>query len=472
MIGGGITGLSAAYELIHTIDRRAEDLEITVLESGDRFGGKIRTQPFAGHPVDEAADAFLARVPDAVELCRQVGLGDRLVSPAVRHAHLYSLGRLRPFPDGLVLGAPTDLDALRESGAVTEAGIERAALDLTMGPDPVGDPVLGDESVGSLVRRRLGDEVYERLVAPLLSGVHAGNADLLSVAAAAPQFALALRTHDSLIEGLRAQRAAAAAHDPDAPVFFGLPGGTEMLVDAVVDALQLSGADLRLDAAVAHVVPGADERPGFTLTVAGVGAPVDADAVIITTPLDVTAGLVAPFDADVAGEMAAVEYASVALIALAVPLDELDGPLDGSGFLVAQPEGLLVTACTWASSKWAHLADPEVAILRASVGRADDTRAEAMDDDELIARVRTDLETTMGLVATPTAVRITRWPRALPQLGVGHLDRARAWQHQLAGSHPGLAVAGAGYLGLGIPACIAQGRQAARALLDRLDRTE
>ena len=210
VVGAGITGLSAAYELAVRHPGRAE---IVVLEAGDRFGGKIRTTPFAGLPVDEAADAFLARVPDAVELCRELGLGGQLVTPATGQAYLYSRGELRPFPPGVVLGVPTDLDALAASGALSPAGVDRAALDLTMGPDPdrfgVEDPA--DESVGAVVRRRVGDEVFERLVAPLLSGVHAGNADQLSLAAGAPQLGAALRDHPSLIGGLRAELVLPAA---------------------------------------------------------------------------------------------------------------------------------------------------------------------------------------------------------------------------------------------------------------------
>ncbi len=368
VVGGGITGLSAAYELVHERDDR---VEVTVLEADDRFGGKIRTRPFAGHPLDEAADAFLARVPDAVDLCHDVGLDHDLVSPAVRQAYLYSRGELRPFPEGVVLGVPTDLDALGTSGALSPEGVARAALDLSMGPDParfgVDDPP--DESVGAVVRRRVGDEVFERLVAPLLSGVHAGDADRLSLAAGAPQLAAALRDHESLIGGLQAQRAAA---DPDRPVFFGLAHGSETLTEALVDALRLAGADLRVRAPVEAI---GDAGGGFTVRVAGSGEWLDADAVVLTCPLDATAGLLAPLAPDVAAAMAAVAYADVALVALAVPVDGIDRPLDGSGFLVAQPEGLLLTACSWASSKWAHLADPQVALLRASVGRADDTRA-------------------------------------------------------------------------------------------------
>jgi protoporphyrinogen/coproporphyrinogen III oxidase len=461
VVGGGVTGLSAAYELAC---ERHGHVEVTVLEAGDRFGGKIRTRPFAGHPLDEAADAFLARVPDAVDLCRDLGLDDDLVSPAVRKAYLYSRGQLRPFPEGVVLGVPTDLDALAASGTLSPAGLERAALDLSMGPDlarfGVDDPP--DESVGAVVRRRVGDEVFERLVAPLLSGVHAGNADRLSLAAGAPQLAVALRDHPSLIGGLVAQRGAA---DPDRPVFFGLAHGSETLTDALVDALRAAGAELHLGAPVEAVEPSGGPAGGYTVRVTGTAEWLVADAVVLTCPLDATAALLAGVTPDAATAMADVAYADVALVALAVPIDGIDRPLDGSGFLVAQPEELLLTACSWASSKWAHLADGKVALLRASVGRADDARANALDDEELVDAVKADLATTMGLHAAPSEVRVSRWARALPQFEVGHLERVRAWRSALAADHPRLEVAGAGLSGLGIPACIGQGRAAARSLL-------
>jgi oxygen-dependent protoporphyrinogen oxidase len=463
VVGGGITGLSAAYELV----TGTEGIEVVVLEASRRWGGKIRTGELGGLAVDEAADAFLARVPDAVGLCRQLGLGDQLVTPATSRAYLYSLGELRPFPEGGVLGVPTDLHALAASGALTPEGVDRVALDLTMGPDParfgVDDPP--DESVGTVVRRRVGDEVFERLVAPLLSGVHAGNADRLSLAAGAPQFAAALHDHPSLIEGLRAQRAAAAAAAPPgapAPVFFGLAGGTETLVDALVVALVDAGADLRLDASAT----GLRSRPGGPGYLVTVGAEeMEVDGVVLAAPLPFVGALLAPHLPEVAGEMAAVDWAEVALVTLVVPSAGIDRELDGSGFLVAPPEGLVLTACSWASSKWAHLSRPGQAVLRASVGRADDRRGTDLDDDALLEVVRADLATTMQLRGEPTELRVRRWPRALPQFGVGHLDRARAWSARLAEACPGVAVAGAGVLGLGIPACIGQGRRAARAVL-------
>jgi oxygen-dependent protoporphyrinogen oxidase len=473
VVGGGITGLSAAYELARGPGEHiGAPVEVVLVEAEPRFGGKIRTSSVAGLPVDEAADAFLARVPDAVDLCRELGLGDQLVSPAAGQAYLYSRGALRPFPPGVVLGVPTDLDALRASGALSDQGVARAADDLTMGPDParfaITDPP--DESVGAVVRRRVGDEVFERLVAPLLSGVHAGDADRLSVAAGAPQFAAALREHPSLIEGLRAQRAAASADSGggEAPVFYGLASGSQTLTDALVTALDRAGADLRSGTTVEQLDA---TTTGYRLSLHR-GEAIDVDAVVLTTPLPATAALVATLDGttrrDVADEMKAVDYAEVALVTCSVAIDGVDRDLDGSGFLVAQPEGLLLTACSWASTKWAHLAQPGHAILRASVGRADDRRGAALTDDELVAAVLADLATTMELHAPPDEVRVSRWPAALPQFTVGHLDRARTWEPRLSEASPHLAIAGAGVLGLGVPACVGQGRAAARRVLSAL----
>ena len=312
------------------------------------------------------------------------------------------------------------------------------------------------------MRRRVGDEVFERLVAPLLSGVHAGNADRLSLAAGAPQLAAALRDHESLIGGLQAQRAAA---DPERPVFFGLAHGTETLTDALVDALRLAGVDLRLGATVeaarARSVATVAATPSASPGAASGSTPTPSCSPAHSMPPPGCSHRSRP---NRPPRWPHVGYADVALVALAVPIDGIDRPLDGSGFLVAQPEGLLLTACSWASSKWAHLADPDVALLRASVGRADDTRANRLDDGELVEAVRADLAITMGLRAEPSETRVTRWARALPQFEVGHLDRVRAWRSDWPPTIPGLEVAGAGMSGLGIPACIGQGRAAARSL--------
>ena len=459
VVGGGITGLTVAFTLLEA----RPDLQVDLIEAGDQVGGKVWTGPFAGYQVDAAADAFLARVPDGIDLCRRLGLADDLVAPAARTAYLYSGGALRPFPEGLVLGIPTDLDALARSGVISAEGIDRAAQDLTMGPDRPGTV---DESVGDLVRRRLGDEIYEVLVGPLLSGVNAGNADHLSVAAGAPQFAAAIARHGSLIAGARAQRQASL--DTDAPVFFGLPGGTQRLTDTLAARITAMGGRIHTGAWVDAV----DRAPdgGYVVSAStsrsGPGRDRYADTVVVTTPLFVTSALVAPFAPEAAQAMAEVEYASAIMVVLAIPRDQIDHPLDASGFLVAGSEDLLLTACSWASSKWAHLRDERVAILRASAGRHHDQRALGYGDDELVDVLLADLGTTMGVRGAPEEVRVTRWERSLPQFRPGHLQRVEQWRQALRVAAPGLLATGAGFEGLGLPACIRQARETAEQALD------
>jgi protoporphyrinogen/coproporphyrinogen III oxidase len=446
VVGAGITGLTTA----HTILRDDPGADVVVVDADDHVGGKIRTTEFAGHLVDCGADAFLARVPEGVELCRELGLDHRLVPPAVRRAYVYADGALRLYPDGLVLGIPTDLEALAASGVVSASGVARAAEDLTM----QGDVWREDESVGSLVRRRVGDEVFERLVAPLLSGVNAGNADELSVEAGAPQFAAALRDQPSLIAGLRRQRE--AANDPDAPVFYGFPTGTQTLTDALARRIRAAGGAIRSSTKVSSI-----ERRTTGYRVRLDGEAIDADAIALTTPAPANARLLQPLQPEVATGLGEVEYSSVVMVAFAFPRAATERALDGSGFLVAEGEGLLLTACSWASSKWAHLDDGEHIILRVSAGRHHDRRALDLDDDDLVAALVADLGRTMDITSPPGAVRVTRWPESLPQFPPGHLGRVRAWRAALASELPGLVMGGAAFDGLGLPACIRQGRRLA-----------
>lgn len=448
VVGGGITGLTAAHVLAHAGN------PVTLLDAADRVGGLVRTTPFAGHPVDWGADAFLARVPEGVELCRELGLAGRLTTPAARRAHVYTGGRLVPMPEGLVLGVPTDLDALAASGIVSPAGVARAAEDLHRAAPPLDR----DVAVGALVRDRLGDEVFETLVAPLLSGVNAGDADELSLEAGAPQLAAAARRGGSLIEALRAQ---AATADPDAPVFYGLPTGTQTLTDALAASARAAGAQILVGTPVTGLRR-SDAGAWEVLTTTGA---LRAGGVVLATPGYVTAPLLAPVAPAIAAGLAELAYASVALVTLAVPRDRIPHPLDGSGFLVSEAEGLLLTACSWASSKWAHLADDRFVLLRASAGRHHDPRFVELDDDTLVAHLVDELGTTMGLHGPPSEVRVTRWMRALPQYRPGHLERVARWRAELAETAPGLVLAGAAYDGLGLPACIRQARAAAGAVL-------
>lgn len=440
VVGAGIAGLAAAWAA------RSQGAEVVVLEAGDRAGGKLHSSTVAGVSLDESADAFLARVPEAVDLCRELGLDD-LVAPATGRAYIWSGDALRPLPADQLLGVPTDLDAVAESGILTANGIARAREDLTR-PDDRPD---GDEAVGALVRRRLGDEVLDKLVAPLVGGIWAADCDALSLQVATPALADARRRDPSLVRGAVAVRSAAPATDQ--PVFLAPRGGMARLVDALVEAL---GDAVRLD----HPVTAIEQVAGGGWRVGDM----TGSAVVVATPAFATAPLLAPHAPAAADLLAGIGYASVALVTLAVPRDGIDRPLDGSGYLVPPSEGRLMTACSWTSSKWSHLdVDPSLALLRASAGRADDERALGFSDDALVAALRADLRDTMGLRAAPADVRISRWIRSFPQPRPGHLDRVAAIESELPA---GLGLAGAWREGVGIPACIRSARRAAtRALV-------
>ena len=430
IVGAGITGLAAGYEAAKA------GAEVVVYEAAERAGGRILTSELAGQSVDEGADAFLARVPWATELCQELGLGAELVSPAQRAAFVYSRGALRALPQPNVLGVPLDFDALASSEILSDDGVARARQE----PDLAGSPLAGDESVGVLVRRRLGDELADRLVDPLIGGINASSIDDLSVRAAVPQLAEAASRGSSLVRELR-RLAASSTADPDAPVFYTLPDGLGRLTDELSERL---GDRLRLSSPVADL------------------GELDADRVIVTLPADAVRALVAPVSASAAERLDSIDYASVVLVSLAYDAINVNHPMAGSGYLVPAVEGRTITACSWASSKWAHVGSPNTVVLRVSAGRYGDDRALALDDDALLEAVGADLAETMELDAQPHTVRISRWERSLPQFRPGHLELVADIEQSLIHDAPWLQVTGAWARGLGIPACIHQGRLAAQ----------
>lgn len=449
VVGGGISGLVAAYRL----QRAGVDVELH--EADDRLGGKIRTTPFGGLPsVDCGADAFLARVPYAIDLCRELGFADELISPATGNAYIWSHGALRAIPAPNFLGVPLDPATVAASGIVDQESADAIEADLAR----VRDDVLtdADESVGSLVRRRLGDAVLERLVDPLLGGIYAGNADRLSLAAGAPQLDAAARTDASLVRGLRTmlrQRAVSAPGAPGAPVFFAPPDGMSRVVR-------------ELEARLApHIRLGRQAR---TIERDGEGWRVDgdhADHVVLATPAYVTADLLRDIAPEASRIAATIDYAGVVLVSFAFAADAIDRPLDASGFLVPKPEGLQLTACSWSSTKWAHLGRGAHTIVRASAGHYGNEHALALDDDILVRALLDELGETMAVRGEPVEVRISRWPRSFPQYTPGHADRVTQLERALLTDAPGLVLAGAAYRGIGLPACIDQADRAAKALI-------
>lgn len=447
VIGGGIAGLAAAHRLLGTGAR------VTVLEASDRLGGKLLPGEIEGVRVDLGAESMLARRPEAVALAREVGLADRLQPPATATAAIWTRGALRPMPKGHVMGVPGDASAL--AGVVSDEGLRRIEQDRELPPTEVGD----DIAVGAYVAARLGREVVDRLVEPLLGGVYAGDAYRISMRSAVPQLFEAARTHDSLMEGVRALQARAARNQQTGPVFMGIEGGVGQLPLAVADSVRARGGEILLNSK-AHGLRKAEE--GWEVYVED--RCLEADAVVVAVPAYAAAALLGVEAPAAAAELAGVEYASMALMTLAYRRGETDLP-EGSGFLVPPVDGHTIKASTFASRKWGWIADedPDLLVLRTSVGRYGETEILKRADDELIELSRRDLRAATGLDAAPVATRVTRWHDGLPQYPVGHHARvARVREH--VSKLPGLAVCGAAYDGVGIPACIAS----AYAAVDQL----
>jgi oxygen-dependent protoporphyrinogen oxidase len=450
VIGAGIGGLAAAHRLL---DR---GVRVTVVEASDRVGGKLLPGEIAGARVDLGAESMLARRPEAVALAREVGLTDRLQPPATATASIWTRGTLRPMPKGHVMGVPGTASAL--SGVLSDEGLRRIERDADLPRTEVGD----DVAVGEYVAARLGREVVDRLVEPLLGGVYAGDAYRISMRSAVPQLFEAAKTHDSLTEAVRGIQERAAAAQQTGPVFMGIQGGVGQLPLAVAESARARGAEILTGTPVKEL-----RRTGTSgwRVVAG-DRVLDADGVIVAVPAPVAAGLLRAEAPGAAAELGVVEYASMALITLAYRRADINLP-EGSGFLVPPVDGRTIKASTFASQKWGWIADqnPDVVVLRTSVGRYGETTILERDDTGLVDVSRHDLREATGLDATPLETRVTRWTDGLPQYPVGHHARvARIREH--VGKLPGLAVCGAAYDGVGIPATIASAYAAVERLTD------
>ncbi|MFD7787805.1 protoporphyrinogen oxidase [Streptomyces nojiriensis] len=457
VIGGGIAGLAAAHRLL------AEGFRVTLLEAGPRLGGKLYAGELAGARVDLGAESMLARRPEAVALAEAVGLGEAVQAPATATAHLWTRGALRPMPRGHVMGVPGDLGPLAASGVLSAEGLARIEAERTLPPTEIGD----DVAVGAYVAARLGREVVDRLVEPLLGGVYAGDAYRISMRAAVPQLFEAARTHALLGDGVRElQRRAQASPQQAGPVFAGIDGGIGRLPVAAAEACRAAGARLATDTPVREVV----RTAGGWRVVAGAEA-IEADAVILATPAGAAARLLDGLAPAAAAELRGVEYASMALITMAFRRSDLPTAVSGggaSGFLVPPVDGRTIKASTFSSNKWAWAgADPDLFLLRTSVGRYADESDLQREDGELVDVSLADLGEAVGLAARPVASTVTRWDGGLPQYPVGHLDRVARIRASVA-ALPGLAVCGAVYDGVGIPACIASAGKAADAVIAAL----
>lgn len=460
VIGGGIAGLVAAYDLVQA------GWTVEVHEASDRWGGKVWSSPVGDRLVDAGPDAFLARVEPGRRLCADLGLEAELTSPVSPvPAYLARDGALHQLPAGSMLGVPTDLDVLRGGGLISAEGIAAAEADRTAPATPIRTPssdgaggIIDDISVGAFCRARLGDEITDRLVDPLLGGINASDIDSLSLRAGAPLLASAADRGPSLMAELARLRPATGATLGTSvgaqPVFYGVPGGTARIIDALLSALEGSGrTKLNLHAPIT----------ALDQVVGGTGA--DDVPVIVGTPTFAAAEIVGAASPDAAALLAGIEYASVAQVMVELPRTAVEYELDASGILFPRVDGTMLTACTWMSTKWAHYRRPDSVLLRLSSGRFGDERPADHDDASLVAALLDDLRTVLAVDGDPIATRVMRWNRALPQYSPGHLDRVAAIDDALATDAPNVHLVGAAYRGIGLPACIDDGRTVARELL-------
>lgn len=461
IVGGGMSGLAAAYRL-HKLNPA---IQLTLIEREDRLGGKILTDALNDFVIEGAPDSFLARKPRGVGLCEELGIADQLYGRDPRHAKTFvkSEGALYPLPSGLSGMIPTNLDALANNPLISPAGKERLAQEMILPPRPKNADH-DDESVASFVSRRLGREVYEKLVEPLMSGIYAGDGDQLSLAATFPQLRQLELKHGSLLKGLTAAPEAAPAGQKYPP-FVSLVGGMATLVQAIV--AQLPADTVMTGRSVTAIDRNANHA--YRVMVDN-GAMLAADALILATPAFVTARLLEPIDATLAMAHAAIPYASSAIVTLAYE-GGISSPPEGYGYVIPRIANSDVLACTISSNKWRGRAPDGALLVRVYLGHYGQRDVTQDSDADLLALAQREVAETLDLTDTPTFHRIYRWPLSMPQYTLGHVDRLAQIERSLAGQ-PGLFLAGAAYRGVGIPDCIREGEDAAQAAIQYFKETK
>ncbi|HVT63559.1 MAG TPA: protoporphyrinogen oxidase [Mycobacteriales bacterium] len=446
VVGGGIAGLTAANQLA------GAGVDVTLIDAAREVGGKLRVSEVGGIAVDEGAEAFLRRRPEALDLVAELGLTEDLVVPVTASASVWARGALRPMPARTVMGVPSDPSSLR--GVLSAPEVARVRVDAWL-PGAAPD---GDVSVGGWLAKRLGRAVVERLVDPMLGGVYAGRADELSLAATLPQLP---RDDRSALSAAR--RAFAAAPPSGEPVFATLPAGLGTIPELLVASIGKHGGRVITGRAVREL----ERAPAGFRVVHGATIDqqvIDADAVIVAVPASPAARLLSSVVPAAAAELGGVESASMAIVTTA--WRAVDANASGSGYLVPAVAGRPVKAVTFSSAKWAHLAG-DVVIVRCSIGRFGDITDLQRDDSELVAAAVAELTTYAGFTGTPIDARVSRWGGALPQYAVGHRERVARIRAAVE-TVPGLAVCGAAYDGVGVPACISTARLAVQQIADRL----
>lgn len=455
IIGGGIAGLATAFYL-----QESGTVDATLIEASGRWGGKITSAHEGGFTVEGGPDSFITQKVAGLELCKRLGLEDQLVGSNTGKAaatYIWSGGRLQALPEGMMLMAPTMVLPFLRSRLISWPGKMRMGLELFI-PRARGDE---DESLAGFVRRRLGNELLNKIAGPLMGGIHAADPERLSLKSTFPMFIEMERKHRSLVLGMmRRPKRPTTLGAKRQSMFMTLRGGLQQLSDALV--ARLTGTDLRLGCCVAAV----RRYEGQYRVEMDDGSSMLADDVVFATPSYVTAELVKEIDPALAERLSAIRYVSTATVSLGFRRSEIEHPLEGAGFIVPPSEGRRITACSWSSVKFSNRAPEDSILLRAFIGGAMAEELAEQDEAALIQLAREELQVILGITATPVLVKAYRWHKANPQYDLGHEARVQEIERTLA-NLPGLHVVGAAYRGAGIPDCIQSGIKVVRAIADR-----
>lgn len=509
IIGGGITGLSAAYHLQEEARNTGRPLTYTLLESDDRVGGKIKTEYIDGFTIDGGPDCFLSRKPWALQLCRKLGLDDELLgtNDHQRKTFVLNRGNLTPLPDGVMLIIPTRMAPFATTSLISWPGKMRMGMDLFIPPREGDD----DETVADFVRRRLGQEALDKIAEPLMAGIHISDPEKQSLLGSFPLFREMERKHGSLIKAMVKQQAAKAKAKSNGngnggptqkvatglrqvseiigfsangdgegkpwtpgssaplPMFMTLRRGLGQFVQAL--AQNLDGGTIITGKKAVNVErlsgPGAEsETPRYRVQTDD-GNTLEGDAVIFATPAYVSGQLLSALVPTLTDALMQIDYVTTSTVSMGFRLADVGQPFGGFGFVVPRKENRQITGCTWSSTKFNHRTPENHLLLRAFIGGPGHEHLAEQPDDDLVAMVREELRSMMGLQAEPVLTRIFRWTKANPQYFVGHLDRVRD-MHAMCEAQHGLFLAGSAFDGVGVPDCVRQGQQAAEKAIASL----
>ena len=465
IVGGGISGLATAFSLHEKATTARLPIRCILLESDSSWGGKIVTHRVGDIVTEAGPDSFLSQKQAGLDLCTKLGLTDQLINTneTAKRACVLHNGRLHDLPEGLLSFVPKQLGPFLQSGLLTWTGLARMGMEYAVPPGPS----TGDESLAAFLRRRFGDQPFERVLEPLMAGIYAGDAEQMSLRATFPRFFELEQEHGSIIRGMLAAKKSAASGSVGQPrrtMFVSLKNGLSDLVVALTTRLTQQGSELRLGARVDALRVRSHElgRWMYDLILHD-GSALSADSVVLATPAYVSAELLRPLTPIAGGLLDMIPYASTATIAMAFPRS-LTSAIQGFGFIVPRREQRHLIAATWTSLKWPHRAPADQLLVRCYVGGVGREELLQLDDEALLATVREELVALCNITAEPSYTEVNRWWKAMPQYTIGHLDRLT--QLDVAVSrYPGLVLTGAAYRGVGIPDCIRDGAVAAERII-------